>query len=61
MGQESLVGQEGVARTDLAPEGTVHVAGEMWTAHSEDGQITEGERVRVVAVDGLHLRVRRLG
>jgi membrane-bound serine protease (ClpP class) len=60
MGQETLVGTEGVARTDLAPEGTVHVAGEMWTAHSEDGQITEGERVRVVAVDGLHLRVRRL-
>lgn len=60
MGQETLVGTEGVARTDLAPEGTVHVAGEMWTAHSEDGQIAEGERVRVVAVDGLHLRVRRL-
>jgi membrane-bound serine protease (ClpP class) len=60
MGRESLIGQEGVARTDLAPEGTVHVAGEMWTARADDERITEGERVRVVAVDGLHLRVRRL-
>jgi membrane-bound serine protease (ClpP class) len=59
MGQESLIGQEGVARTDLAPEGTVHVAGEMWTARADDGQIPAGERVEVVAVDGLHLRVRR--
>lgn len=61
MGRESLVGQEGVARTDLVPEGTVHVAGEMWTASAEDGRITEGERIRVVGVDGLRLRVRPAG
>jgi membrane-bound serine protease (ClpP class) len=61
MGRESLIGQEGVARTDLAPEGTVHVAGEMWTASSEDGRIGEGERIRVVGVDGLRLRVRPAG
>ena len=61
MGRESLVGQQGVARTDLTPEGTVHVAGEMWTATAESGRITEGERVQVVAVDGLRLRVRPAG
>lgn len=61
MGRESLVGLEGVARTDLSPEGTVHVAGEIWTASAEDGRITEGERVKVVAVDGLRLRVRPAG
>jgi membrane-bound serine protease (ClpP class) len=61
MGRESLVGLEGVARTDLAPEGTVHVAGEMWTASAEDGRIAEGERIQVVGVDGLRLRVRPAG
>jgi membrane-bound serine protease (ClpP class) len=61
MGRESLVGLEGVARTDLSPDGTVHVAGEMWTARAEGGRITEGERIQVVAVDGLRLRVRPAG
>ncbi len=58
MGRESLVGAQGVARTDLTPEGMVYVAGEMWTATAESGRITEGERVLVTAVDGLRLRVR---
>lgn len=58
MGGESLVGAEGVARSDLSPDGTVHVAGEMWTATADDGRIAEGERVRVIAVEGLRLRVR---
>lgn len=58
MGSESLVGTEGIARTALSPDGTVYVAGEMWTAIAESGRIPEGERVRVVSVDGLRLRVR---
>lgn len=58
MGSESLIGAKGVARTELAPDGTVYVAGEMWTATAEAGRIGEGERVLVVAVDGLRLRVR---
>jgi membrane-bound serine protease (ClpP class) len=58
MGSESLVGAEGVARTDLAPEGMVYVAGEMWTAKTDAGQIPEGQRVEVIGIDGLRLRVR---
>lgn len=58
MGREGLVGAEGVARTDLAPEGMVHVAGEMWMASAEEGLVQQGARVRVVAVNGLRLRVR---
>lgn len=58
MGSESLIGAEGVARTDLGPDGMVYVAGEMWTATAEADRITEGERVRVVGIDGLRLRVR---
>ena len=60
MGSESLVGAEGVARTELAPQGMVYVAGEMWTARTDAGRIGEGERVQVVGIDGLRLRVRPL-
>ncbi|MGH2398479.1 MAG: NfeD family protein [bacterium] len=58
MGSETLVGTEGIARSDLTPEGTVFVAGEMWTATAESGRIPEGQRIQVVRVDGLRLRVR---
>ncbi len=60
MGSEILVGAEGVARTELGPEGMVYVAGEMWTARTDAGRIAEGERVEVVGIDGLRLRVRPL-
>ncbi len=58
-GREGLVGAVGVARSDLAPTGTVFVLGELWSAESEDGVIPAGERVRVVRVDGLRLGVRK--
>jgi len=58
-GREGLVGAVGVARSELAPEGTVFVQGELWSAESADGVIPSGERVRVTRVDGLHLRVRK--
>ncbi len=57
-GREGLLGAEGVARTDLTPEGMVYVAGEMWTGTAEQGSIREGQRVKVVGVEGLRLRVR---
>ncbi|MDQ7829748.1 MAG: nodulation protein NfeD [Armatimonadota bacterium] len=52
-----VVGQVGVARSDLAPEGTVHVAGEEWSAVAVDGTIPAGQRVRVVGREGLRLYV----
>lgn len=59
-GLEGLVGQRGVARTNLAPTGTVLVHGELWNATSEHGApIVEAERVVVTGVDGFELRVRR--
>lgn len=58
-GREALLGAVGVARSDLAPTGTVFVDGELWSAESEDGTIPAGRRVRVVEVRGLHLLVRR--
>ncbi len=59
MGREGLAGATGVARTDLTPDGQVYVRGEMWTAEAEGGAvIRQGDRVTVVSVDGLRLRVR---
>jgi membrane-bound serine protease (ClpP class) len=54
---QDVVGAIGVARSDLAPDGQVHVLGELWTATAEGGPIATGQRVRVVGIDGLRLRV----
>ncbi len=59
VGQEWLVGQVGEARTDLAPIGTVFVSGTWWTAEAVDGEIKAGEKVEVVAMEGLRLKVRK--
>ena len=56
-GVDELVGRIGRAVTALAPEGTVFVRGEHWTARAE-GPVTEGSRVEIVAVEGMRLRVR---
>ena len=57
-GAQGLVGEIGVASSDLAPDGKVFVHGELWNASSPQ-RILRGERVRVVRVDGLHLHVIR--
>lgn len=61
-GQESLVGQVGVARSDLAPRGSVLVNSEMWSAELVgDGEpVTKGTRVKVLSVEGIHIRVTRV-
>jgi len=58
-GSETLIGQPGVALSELAPRGTVRVDTEEWSADSEDGAIHPGEPVRVVGVHGVTLRVKR--
>ncbi|MBX3210358.1 MAG: nodulation protein NfeD [Labilithrix sp.] len=59
-GVPALVGQVGVATSDLAPAGTVRVEGEVWSAESGSGAIRSGEHVKVVGVAGVVLRVTRL-
>ncbi|MBI2218596.1 MAG: nodulation protein NfeD [Candidatus Rokubacteria bacterium] len=61
VGSEALIGQTGLAREALAPEGQVTVQGEIWSAVVGDGPVAAGDRVRVVGVDGLTLRVVRAG
>jgi membrane-bound serine protease (ClpP class) len=57
-GVEELIGMVGVASTRLDPSGTVFVHGEYWSADAAE-PIEANERVELLAVDGLRLRVRR--
>ncbi|MGH9702836.1 MAG: NfeD family protein, partial [Candidatus Acidiferrales bacterium] len=71
-GVHRVVGQHGVAKTNLAPRGVVLVNGEDWDALAEDspeapagaaqsgGAIARGDRIHVLAVQGLTLRVRKV-
>jgi membrane-bound serine protease (ClpP class) len=56
LGVSGLVGQIGVARGALAPEGQVSVQGEVWRAVA-DRPLADGTPVTVVDVQGLTLRV----
>jgi membrane-bound serine protease (ClpP class) len=59
-GKEGLVGEVGVARTDLDPEGKVFVHGELWNAEAGT-MIPQGSRVKVIkTLDSLKLRVEKL-
>jgi len=59
-GIEALLGQQGTALSALAPEGTVRVGSEVWSARAEGGPVAAGEAVQIVNVEGVTLRVKRL-
>jgi membrane-bound serine protease (ClpP class) len=58
-GIDELLGLVGESRTALEPSGKVFVRGEYWEAQA-DQPIAIGERVEIVAVEGMRLRVRRV-
>jgi membrane-bound serine protease (ClpP class) len=53
---QTIVGAEGVVTSAIDPVGTVQVRSELWTAVA-DTPIPVGTPVRVVAVEGVRLRV----
>jgi membrane-bound serine protease (ClpP class) len=55
-GSTGMVGEVGVVRKALRPEGKVFVHGELWNAVARV-EVAEGRRVRVVRVSGLRLEV----
>lgn len=58
VGANVLSGARGIVRRPLEPLGSVHIAGEEWTARSaNDRPIERGVPVKVVAVDGLTVLV----
>jgi membrane-bound serine protease (ClpP class) len=61
VGAPALVGQTGVARGALSPEGQVLVQGELWRAVARGAPVEEGSRVRVIDVQGLTLTVEKAG
>jgi len=52
-----LESSEGVALSDLSPEGIVQVRGEHWSATSVNGNVKEGARVQVLRAQGVRLEV----
>lgn len=56
-GLESMVGTDGISKTDIAPQGTVFVHGEYWQARSAV-PIATGKHVIVESIQGLQLFVR---
>lgn len=58
-GREGMLGEHGVAATDIDNEGKVLVHGEYWNADSTE-PIAKGEKVEVTALEGLRVTVRKL-
>jgi membrane-bound serine protease (ClpP class) len=57
-GESELIGQIGVVRQALDPEGFVFVHGELWRARTDGESVPSGETVRVEGLDeGLTLKV----
>ena len=58
IGRESMLGQFGTAASDLSPDGVVKVRDAQWRARTNRATpIATGDRVRVVAIDGVTLEV----
>lgn len=60
-GTEQLVGMSVKAETDIAPEGTVKVRGEIWNARTEKGgeHVKKGEEAKIIYVDDFVLVVKK--
>ncbi len=56
-GAQKLRGATGISRSSLDPDGTVHVAGQVWSAHLHAGRMEPGRAVRVIGRKGLVLEV----
>ncbi len=60
VGVEAMVGLRGEALTPLNPKGLVSIGGEVWRAIALDGTVNPGERIQVVEVEGLTVKVRKV-
>ncbi len=59
-GQEGMIGAEGIAKTDISPQGgTIFVHGEYWSGYS-DSLINKDEKIVVEEVKGLRVKVKKL-
>ena len=61
-GDKGMIGKIGQARTELKPEGYVFVRGELWKAECDpqSGGIEKGEKVKVIGIENLVLKVTKI-
>lgn len=57
-GMEGLIGETGIAVTEINPEGKVSLHGEFWNAAS-DQPIQKGEKIQVIGGSNLKLKVKK--
>jgi membrane-bound serine protease (ClpP class) len=57
-GKEGLIGMQAVANSDILADGQVFMRGEYWNAWSDE-PISKGEKVTVIAVAGLKVKVKK--
>jgi len=60
-GPEGMVGEVGMAKSNLNPNGKVQIHGEIWNAAIQSGEemIKKGEKVEVIRVEGMTLTVKK--
>ena len=57
---ERMVGETGIVKQDLGPQGYVEVRGELWRAETADGrEVPVGSCIRVESCNGMTLTVSR--
>jgi membrane-bound serine protease (ClpP class) len=60
-GKEAVIGTIGTAQTNISEEeGIVYAAGEEWSAYTEGEKIKKGEKVRIVGIDGVRIKVEKI-
>jgi len=60
IGLENLVGQQGVADTDLRPSGWINVSNQRIFVVTEGSYIDKQENVKILSVDGNRVLVRKI-
>jgi membrane-bound serine protease (ClpP class) len=60
VGKSELLGQTGIARTDLRPSGSAEINGKRFDVVSEGSMIERGAQVQVVDVEGIRIVVRAI-
>ncbi|MBN1561167.1 nodulation protein NfeD [candidate division KSB1 bacterium] len=58
-GAEGMLDKVGIATTPISTEGMVKIGAELWKARSDE-KIKKGERIRVLQVNGLELKVEKI-
>ncbi len=58
-GHEGIIGEKGIALSVLDPVGQVSVHGEIWKAESTEGKIENDDKVIIVDINNLTLKVKK--